>query len=166
MTWRIFNVVVALASLALFFAASTLWVRSYWRADSFVYYSGGRSTYGVTSNRGVFLVGRVTDDAGNGNRRWSHEVTGADRNWASQFGLRFGFGSRMAGAERFLFVPCGVVAVLSGSVAASSWLYLRRRRYRQGAGLCPSCGYDLRATPDRCPECGWTVVVQAFGPAR
>jgi hypothetical protein len=41
-----------------------------------------------------------------------------------------------------LFLP------LAWGVAA-----LRRRR-RARAGICPSCGYDCRATPERCPECG------------
>ena len=34
------------------------------------------------------------------------------------------------------------------------WVRHTREQYRRSAGQCLHCGYDLRATPERCPECG------------
>ena len=56
------------------------------------------------------------------------------------------------------FVPFWSVAAAT-ALLPLAWTTSRlrsriRRGRRSNAGLCPACGYDLRATPDRCPECG------------
>jgi hypothetical protein len=66
--------------------------------------------------------------------------------------------------ELGISVPHWMVAAVTGSPAAM-WLALRLRTWRRGrrtrAGACAHCGYDLRATPDRCPECGTASVAEA-----
>ena len=57
---------------------------------------------------------------------------------------------------RQYIVPFWAAAILF-SVLPSAWLARRRHSSQcrlRSEGRCIRCGYDLRATPTRCPECG------------
>ena len=66
--------------------------------------------------------------------------------------LGFGAGVQLNGG-RFVNIPYWSLALLAAIPPALAARHMLRRS-RWVAGVCPVCGYDLRATPDRCPECG------------
>jgi hypothetical protein len=59
-----------------------------------------------------------------------------------------------AGPVLHLKVPSWFLGLLLVVAVAPRVANMAERRRRGGAGLCVTCGYDLRASPGRCPECG------------
>ena len=49
-----------------------------------------------------------------------------------------------------LWIPSLLFAIMTLWAVAPAY----RRRKRKKLGLCLKCGYDLRGSKDRCPECG------------
>ena len=78
----------------------------------------------------------------------------AEHKWSVLgFRLFWGLTKPGQGIYRIIFFPTGYVIAIPFLPLA--WLAIKRvigRRHQPGH--CKRCGYDLRATPDRCPECG------------
>jgi hypothetical protein len=56
-------------------------------------------------------------------------------------------------------IPVEIIVVVLLVAAGLFAIRSRRERRRQGQSLCAVCGYDLRAAPERCPECGTAMPV-------
>ena len=56
--------------------------------------------------------------------------------------------------DRGMTFPHWLPLLGAAIVPALRFRKARRARLRPRSGLCLRCGYDLRASPDRCPECG------------
>jgi hypothetical protein len=80
-------------------------------------------------------------------------------------GVRYGPKNRAYGLAGYYFVGLSFYWLMPLClVIPSLWVARRRREHRLGRmGGCLHCGYDLRATPERCPECG---AVPTAKPAR
>ena len=176
---RLLNALAAL-SLLLCAAVIVLWVRSYrvseslkWERPSHfvVAHSGwGRLSLSrheaigppVWLDKGLYVEGRRARGPLD---RLNWETAGYCRYGRDAWnfaGFRWNHGTPFGRSRhRVVVFPHWPLAILSAAPPLA-WLRARlRRRRRLKRGLCPACGYDLRATPETggallscCPECG------------
>ncbi len=162
---------VTVLSLVLCVATLFLWRRSCDWADS-VEWSGRSWSVRLWHADGVAQLTVAHDGSPDlSGVRTSSSPSGNRTDYRIPTCNRWGFGSfymQTAGPPhghwRFgkrtlliLFTPHWLVAALlalaPGLAASQIW----RSRTRAKSGLCTTCGYDLRASPAQCPECGTAV---------
>jgi hypothetical protein len=148
-------------SLLMFVSVCCAGVRSHWQG-TLVGWKGTRWTVFIRSHYGQMWVYVQATDAGE-SLGWSAESWPLTRapnpsvrpqGWGES-GFAYAVGGSAGGnVARQFAVPYWAFALLC-AMLPGAWLILNRRRRRLArAGLCLVCGYDLRATPERCPECG------------
>lgn len=158
-------------------ASIGMWVRSYWAGESVIWKCWEPATLqererGIRSGRGGLMFWRhwyswkqLSETApirlrpGFETVKWERDP--APSHWVifvnrPSLWNRMGFDLATSSSVDYQFtricVPYWCLALIGAmlpGIRIGRWL---RRRPR--AGLCARCGYDLRATPDRCPECG------------
>ena len=171
-------------SLLLCLATAALWVRSYQQNDLYVWQSGSYVVSGESGRGHVLVSAfpGVKVWVPRGHSRTSPAFRVSTR-WPGpgEPGVRhYGGGSALSwyvsdGGVQTQALPNGqtlrtplpcvrevaasdlLIVLLLGLLPAARMLKWRRDRVRTSRsrqGRCERCGYDLRATPNRCPECG------------
>jgi hypothetical protein len=171
---------VLLVCLVLSIGLTWLWISSYWL--NYRVEQGGGIWRGIVASKGRVAImsfhypqqpdvwGPIELHVGDGS---SFESRPLEDDWWADLGAhRFGtwgfaylsdeFES-LGGAVRVwnLMFPAWLPVTV---LLPAPLLWIRRalvRSRRSKRGLCQRCGYDLRASPDRCPECGLRLAVPA-----
>ena len=177
---RLFMIASAI-SLLLCLATAALWVRSYSSSDAFGYSMQPKASLGPwrawevvnclgsVQYREWTTASRAAPDTSPGwycstaIERTSLSSSARYLGWKGnvQFGSFLGitclnFDATVRGEHirqlRAFGIPHWMVVLVLASLPA--WQACSMLRSRQRLGRCVACGYDLRATPEKCPECG------------
>lgn len=145
---------VGALSLLLCVWTGVLWWRSYHGPDYLHWTSEKRWHVSVISGHGTVDVLVI--------RYWPQEAEFRTGRYDAYvyYGTRYskrvlGFGTGLGGnGGRYVNIPHWFIVCFLGGMAllCARWFY--RAFWRYGEGQCQACGYDMRATPGRCPECG------------
>ena len=159
---RLFTILSAL-SLLVSLALAVLWLRSLWVED----HVAPRPQYLIVSRAGELTVCHLRNvqlevpvQRLAPVRRQLHTHLQqdlwptADSRWRFA-GIAYARSDLGTGHRYVLItVPYWILVAFAAVLPTLRVLRVRRSRAVRLAGLCPRCNYDLRATPDRCPECG------------
>ena len=153
-------------SLAAFVAVLLGWARGQF-GDEFharfvghhVLLFGADESLAVLAERGNFDVdrgeyGAYSGPAGLLESLRAGTVFGAPTKSARFAGVEFYRDPSAVSRYRAVVFPVAYPLFLTLVVPCATLYAALRRRGRAAAGACAECGYDLRGTPDRCPECG------------
>jgi hypothetical protein len=66
--------------------------------------------------------------------------------------------------SREIFIPLWAIQILAATPIAFVCIRAVTSRHRQKVLHCRHCNYDLRASTDRCPECGHPIPAAAAKP--
>lgn len=175
---RILDTITALSALLLA-ATLALWLRSHTTSDHLTYRRTDGARYVGTAPGHLVLgfdLGDWTHQSAafygfhyerTESRHYANDIapvyvlsigprdTFEDWRHAGVHWVRWRSASRQSSIAR-LVVPFWIPAAAFALPPASRlFLRFRRRgRRRTSTTFCPTCGYDLRASPTRCPECG------------
>jgi hypothetical protein len=161
---RLFTIVCALSMLACA-ATIVLWVRSYRVCDLLMKQKGPMDRFAVTSEFGVLVFEAEGRQLAAIQPGWVYFDSRLPRRWGRPAVL--GFALFRATNRHYLLlpptpvrgvsVPHWAVVIVTAALPYTWWSRRRQVRLaaaRRAGGLCAACGYDLRASEGRCPECG------------